>query len=174
MSERKEYKEALVTEAKRILSKLNGEEPSSPNYVAMVKVFSTIDAIIVGIEYDERDRVQAYLRDENKCSQPVSITTTYVNEEAKAFPSSATISESVGEPDQLVVEESVPWVDEEPEKEEKLTKEKVRALLKEAADAGVMVQPIMAKFIPEGKKQTFSSVKASDYPALVKELEDAK
>lgn len=77
--------------------------------------------------------------------------------------------EPVGEPEQPSVAET-PIVKEE----EKLTKEKVRALLKEAAESGVMVQPIMAKFIPDGKKQTFSSVKVSDYPALVEELENAR
>ena len=58
--------------------------------------------------------------------------------------------------------------------ESELTKESVRDLLKKKAAEGVLIQPIMEKFIPEGKPSKFSSIKASDYEALVKELNDAK
>ena len=87
------------------------------------------------------------------------------------FPTAEPIPEPVGEPERAAVVDDVSVAEE---KEEKLTKEKVRAMLKEAAESGVLVQDIMLKFIPQGKKATFSSIKASDYPALVKELEDAK
>ncbi len=191
MSMRIDYKEALVNEVKRILSKLALNDPSCAGYKAMVEVLVKLDEVINGIEYDELDSIRQYIKDENKRSleelykqaiaakydktYTASSHDTSKNDPAVVVTASSTfhvdepVSESVGEPERpTVVEESVPW------EEEKLTKEKVRALLKEAAEAGVMVQPIMAKFIPEGKKQTFSSVKATDYEALVKELNNAR
>ena len=191
MSMRIDYKESLVNEVKRILGKLAINDPSCAGYKAMVEVLVKLDEIINGIEYDELDSVRQYIKSENKRSleemytqaikakygktYTASSQDTPANDEPEVvtatstFPTDEPVSESVGEPERITVVE-------EPElpKEEKLTKESVRALLKEAAEAGVMVQPIMAKFIPEGKKQTFSSVKAADYPALVEELNNAR
>ncbi len=167
MGMRIEYKDALIDEVKRILEKMKMNDPSTAVYKEMARRFIELDDVVRGIEYNELDKERIYFTSENKCSQEKVVAAV------EEFPTEGTVSKSVGGSDLPVVEESVPWV-EEPKAEEKLTKEKVRALLKEAAEAGVMVQPIMAKFIPEGKKQTFSSVKATDYEALVKELNNAR
>lgn len=183
MNMRIEYKDALIDEVKRILEKLKMNDPSCVGYRAMVEVIVKLDEIINGIEYDEFDSVRQYIKSENKRSleemytqaikakygktYTASSQDTPANNEPEVvtatstFPTDEPVSESVGEPEPM-------------ESEEPLTKEKVRALLKEAAENGILVQPIMAKFIPEGKKATFSSVKASDYPALVEELKNAK
>ena len=58
--------------------------------------------------------------------------------------------------------------------DEVLTKDTVRARLQGASEKGVHIQPIIAKFVPEGKPVRFSSVPESEYTALVKELYDAQ
>ena len=58
--------------------------------------------------------------------------------------------------------------------DEVLTKDVVRARLQGASEKGVHIQPIIAKFVPEGKPVRFSSVPESEYTALVKELYDAQ
>ena len=82
------------------------------------------------------------------------------------------VPEPVGEPEPTTVVEEVPWVENTEEKE--LTREEVRAICKDMAAKGVLVQPIMTKYIPEGKSVTLSNLKSADYPAFVKELKNAK
>ncbi len=184
MSMRIEYKDSLVNEVKRILSKLALNDPSSAGYRAMVDVLVKLDEVVNGIEYDELDSIRQYIKDENKRSleelytqaiaakydktYTASSHDTSKNDPAvvvtasSTFPTDEPVSESVGEPERTSVVE------------EKLTKEKVRAILKEASEAGVLIQPVLEKFVPEGKKCNLSSVKAADYPALVKELNDVR
>ena len=64
-------------------------------------------------------------------------------------------------------------VPEEPNAVVELTAESVRARLKEAAQAGIVIQPIIAKYVPEGKPEKFSSVPASKYEELMEELNNA-
>ena len=54
-----------------------------------------------------------------------------------------------------------------------LTAESVRDRLKTAAAHGILIQPIIAKFVPEGKPQKFSSVPADKYAELMEELNNA-
>ena len=58
--------------------------------------------------------------------------------------------------------------------DEVLTKDVVRARLQGASEKGVHIQPIIAKFVPDGKPIRFSSVPESEYTALIKELYDAQ
>lgn len=75
-------------------------------------------------------------------------------------------SESVGEPEPEPVAEPV-------KKKKKLTKEDVRAILQAKSESGVLIQPIISQFVPEGKKVALSSIKASDYEALVEAVNNA-
>ena len=143
----------MEKEVKRLEELLSKTDPLSRDYDALVG-------------YIER---LTWLRGGDNCQCHNALEVPGVQDQ---FPSSEPVPEPVGEPERAAVVDDVSVVVEE--KEEKLTKEKVRAMLKEAAESGVLVQDIMVKFIPQGKKPTFSSIKASDYPALVKELEDAK
>lgn len=54
------------------------------------------------------------------------------------------------------------------------TKEQVRSLLADAASRGTLIQPIIAKFVPEGKPMRLSSVPTECYPDLVQEVYNAK
>lgn len=75
-------------------------------------------------------------------------------------------SEPVGEPEPEPVVEPV-------KKKKKLTKEDVRAILQAKSESGVLIQPIISQFVPEGKKVALSSIKASDYEALVEAVNNA-
>lgn len=54
------------------------------------------------------------------------------------------------------------------------TKEAVREILSDATKNGLDVRPLLSKYIPEGKPAKFSSVPASSYSQLVKDIEDAR
>lgn len=70
-----------------------------------------------------------------------------------------------------VVTESVG--DTEPVETKTLTKEYVRSLLQEKAASGVIVEPFIAKLVPEGKPVKLSSIKVADYGKLVEALNNA-
>lgn len=76
------------------------------------------------------------------------------------------------------VVEDVPMVEvpkeEQPTEPKEYTSEEVRSLLADITSQGVLVRPIIEKYVPEGKPVKFSSIPKDKYPALVKELEDAK
>lgn len=55
-----------------------------------------------------------------------------------------------------------------------LTKENVRAILSAASKSGTQIQPIIAKFVPEGKSVKFSEIPESCYEELVKEIKNAE
>ena len=155
------YAEALVKECARVLGCMGKEDPASPTYAAMVDVFCKLDTVVSDIDYGV---LQDMLRQEReKNEQPKA--------ELESFPTTVSVPEPVGEPEPTTVVEEVPWVED---KDEKLTREDVRAICKDMAAKGVLVQPIMTKYIPEGKSVTLSNVKAADYPAFVKELKNAQ
>lgn len=54
-----------------------------------------------------------------------------------------------------------------------LTAEVVRERLKTAAKNGVVIQPIVEKYVPEGKPKKFSSVPVDKYPELMEEINNA-
>ena len=67
---------------------------------------------------------------------------------------------------------------EEPEKKKKakksaLTSEEVRALIANASANGIVIKPIIQKFVPDGKPIKFSSIPQDAYAELVKEIENA-
>lgn len=92
--------------------------------------------------------------------------------------------EETPEPEEPEVEEAPePVVEETPEpvhehtcdcEEYAPTKETVRSLLADAASKGTLIQPIIAKFVPEGKPMRLSSVPPECYPDLVQEVYNAK
>lgn len=55
-----------------------------------------------------------------------------------------------------------------------LNKEQLRAMLVDAANNGVQIQPILEKFIPEGKPLKFSEIPSSRYAELEEELRNAR
>lgn len=63
--------------------------------------------------------------------------------------------------------------DTQPDTPVELTAEAVRDRLKIAAANGILIQPIIAKFVPDGKPQKFSSVPADKYAELMEELTNA-
>lgn len=77
-------------------------------------------------------------------------------------------------------EADLPWTEDSPypepkqeERSEELTYESVREALNQARGRGVLLQPIIMKFVPEGSPAKFSSIPAESYPALMEELKDA-
>lgn len=54
------------------------------------------------------------------------------------------------------------------------TKEAIRELLTTASKQGVKIQPIMEKYIPEGKPNKLSSIPSDSYAALAQEIENAR
>lgn len=59
-------------------------------------------------------------------------------------------------------------------RQEAYTKESVRGMLAEASHNGVMIQPIIEKFVPEGRPIKFSEIPQNKYPELVEELNNAR
>lgn len=181
----KNYFEPLLRECNRVLDCMSREHPSSSNYRAMVEVLSALDGIVSCVEYDDWRMGEKYKAiEEGKAEEPkpfpttVSSHDTSKNDPSVVVTASSTfhvdepVSEPVGEPERSTVVEEVPWVEDTEEKE--LTREDVRAICKDMAAKGVLVQPIMTKYIPEGKSVTLSNLKSADYPAFVKELKNAK
>ena len=151
--ERDEIRKVLDAEVERSLTILRATRPESPDYGRIIDNLRSLHWVLGDI---------------------VGFRATEPTEEPRAeqFPGAVTVGKSepvaepVGEPEP-VDPEDVPWV------EEPLTKEKVRAYLKERSEAGVLIQPILTRFIPEGKKPTFSNVKAADYAALMEAVKNA-
>ena len=86
------------------------------------------------------------------------------------------------QPEEEKVEETPaePYVEDSPypepkqeESSEELTYESVREELNKARGRGVLLQPIIMKFVPEGSPAKFSSIPAESYPALMEELKNA-
>ncbi len=83
------------------------------------------------------------------------------------------------EPKEPVYTEVVPadlppaTLPEEPAKKAEPTKEEVRALLASKAKEGIVIENILAKYVPEGKPHKFSSIKSSDYAAIMEDLNHA-
>lgn len=113
------------------------------------------------------------------------ITTTVVTAKSEEQPKA--VEEKVVEPTPLakpvsktVVEKQAPVVKEEvkdipaTDDTSTYTKEQVRALLSETSKNGIQIQPIIAKFVPEGKAVKFSEVPTSAYAELVKEIKNAR
>lgn len=165
------YAEALVKECGRVLGCMSKEDPSSQNYAAMVDVFCKLDSAVSDIDYGFLQEMLRKERDKNKAFEAATYVEAFTGKKPESFSATTTVPEPVGEPEPTTVVEEVPWVED---KDEKLTREDVRAICKDMAAKGVLVQPIMTKYIPEGKSVTLSNVKAADYPAFVKELKDAQ
>lgn len=160
----KNYVEPLLRECNRVLDCMSREHPSSSNYRAMVDVLETLDGIVSCVEYDDWKMGEKY-----KAKEEVKA------EEPEPFSPTVSVPEPVGEPEPTTVVEEVPWVeDNKPTQEKELTREEVRAICKDMAAKGVLVQPIMTKYIPEGKSVTLSNLKSADYPKFVKELKNAQ
>lgn len=77
-------------------------------------------------------------------------------------------------------EADLPWTYDDPypkqaseESAEELTYESVRDALNQARGRGVLLQPIIMKFVPDGSPAKFSSIPAESYPALMEELKNA-
>ena len=164
----RDYLEPLMKECNRVLECMSREHPCSQNYKAMVDVLVKLDGIVDDVEYnvmsDTRREMTASLYKEAFTKK-----TEKKAQEPEPFPTAEPVPEPVGEPEPVTVVEEVPWVEDD-----KLTREDVRAICKDMAAKGVLVQPIMTKYIPEGKNVTLSNVKAADYAAFVKELRNAQ
>jgi hypothetical protein len=80
----------------------------------------------------------------------------------------------VAEPEPTAEEPAPAPEPEAPVEEEKpkTLKEIARDKLMQARDAGVIVRPIIEKFVPEGKPVRFSSIPAASYEAFIQEIED--
>lgn len=169
------YADALVKECERVLGCMHNEHPSTANYSAMAEVLVKLDGIVADIDYNF---IQDLLRKEQEKNKALVADTYYEalsKKKPEPFPTTVSVPEPVGEPEPITVVEEVPWVeDNEPTQEKELTREEVRAICKDMAAKGVLVQPIMTKYIPEGKSVTLSNLKSADYPAFVKELKNAK
>lgn len=165
------YADALVKECERVLGCMHNEHPSTANYSAMTDVLVKLDGIVADIDYNF---IQDLLRKELEKNKAIAADTYYeaLTNKPEPFPTTVSVPEPVGEPEPTTVVEEVPWVEDTEEKE--LTREDVRAICKDMAAKGVLVQPIMTKYIPEGKSVTLSNLKSADYPAFVKELKNAQ
>ena len=86
----------------------------------------------------------------------------------------APVEEPVAEPAPTAEEPTPAPEPEAPVEEEKpkTLKEIARDKLMQARDAGVIVRPIIEKFVPEGKPVRFSSIPAASYEAFIQEIED--
>jgi len=73
-----------------------------------------------------------------------------------------------------VVAEEEPVVTQTVELKEDYTKEEVRSILSSASKSGVQIQPIIAKFVPDGKPVKFSEVPMAMYTQLVEEINNAR
>lgn len=171
MATLRNYLEPLLKECNRVLDCMSKEYPSSPNYTAMVKNLSDLDSIVDSIAYDEQPSGLAGFRVEREANakEPVvTETVTAPNENPTSFSTvdNRLVPEPVGEPEPEPVAEPV-------KKKKKLTKEDVRAILQAKSESGVLIQPIISQFVPEGKKVALSSIKASDYEALVEAVNNA-
>lgn len=82
--------------------------------------------------------------------------------EEKAEPVASFQSEPVGEPEPEIVVETVD-----------ITYEDLRAAVKEKAASGKPMQPVIEKYVPEGKPVRLSSVPKERYAELMKELYNA-
>ena len=173
----KSYLEPLLKECNRVLDCMSKEYPSSPNYTAMVKNFLNLDSVVDSIGLDEwrvnfkksQDGVKAEVKQEQEPVVTETVTTVISTGTGAASFSTVdngSVSEPVGEPEPEPVAEPV-------KKKKKLTKEDVRAILQAKSESGVLIQPIISQFVPEGKKVALSSIKASDYEALVEAVNNA-
>lgn len=176
MATLRNYLEPLLKECNRVLDCMSKEYPSSPNYTAMVKNLIDLDSVVDAIDFDEQHPNLAGFKVkhteekvEPKLEPVVTETVTAPNENPTSFSTvdnSGSVPEPVGEPEPEPVAEPV-------KKKKKLTKEDVRAILQAKSESGVLIQPIISQFVPEGKKVALSSIKASDYEALVEAVNNA-
>lgn len=95
-------------------------------------------------------------------------------------PETKTVTETVVEPtpvakpvQETVVAKQEPVVTATVETKGDYTKEEVREMLSNASKNGIQIQPIIAKYVPDGKPVKFSEVPQSKYPELVEEINNA-
>lgn len=150
----------LEREFKRVAGKLEGYDPLSDEYAKLV---------------DRLERLNWLLKDELEVGADAIHRLKMAPAEEAKLPweeaPAPVILPKDEEPKSILPKEEpivIKSVDEV------LSKEVVRARLQGASEKGVHIQPIIAKFVPEGKPVRFSSVPESSYNALVKELYDAQ
>lgn len=152
-----------IERLKNILSTIN---PASEDY-------STVLANLKSVFWFEKDMKRMDEIAEMKCvnvaSAPV-ITPTEPTPLAESVPAPVVEETETKEVVEEVKEEKPKVKKQEPVT---ISKETVRTLLSEASKKGIQIQPIIAKFVPEGKTVKFSEIPASSYKDLMEEIKNA-
>lgn len=141
----------LRNEHKKLITLLPSLDPTSDTYMNVLRAINELKYLIEG-EKLEGETVQ--------CAPAASLPW-----EEPIAPMQMPEEKSIIPKEEPIVIKNV---------DEVLTKDVVRARLQGASEKGVHIQPIIAKFVPDGKPIRFSSVPESDYTALIKELYDAQ
>lgn len=160
----KEYRAAVLKECTRIVGCMSKEYPATENYRSMAMVLSDLTRAAYAMEpYPPfRETPQVLVEKAEEPAPPVS-------EEEEAAPSFRPVTPEQPVQPEPVGGDGVAVLNEKKE----YTKEEIRSLLEETAAKGVVIMPILQKYIPEGKPVKFPSIKASDYPALAEDLKNA-
>jgi len=146
----------MEQEIKRLKELIKETNPLSADYSTLLDHLSRAYSIAFNYE----DMAPRYKWTTAKVDEPkVEIKPAEEVKETEPTP----MAEPVQEP---VVEEKV-------ETPTTITKEYVRALLSDASKNGVQIQPIVAKFVPEGKPCKFSEIPAKCYAELVEDIKNA-
>ena len=148
-------------EIDRIFSHLRTKDPSEKGYGRCV------DSLLRWASWQdahEKDAEETEIAEERQEEAKAEVKEEVAGQEAE--------EEVVDTPEPKPEPELEP--EPKPEEEASYTKEFVRALLADAASRSVLIQPIIAKFVPDGKPMKLSSIPVSSYPKLVEEVRNAE
>ena len=151
----------LEKEIDRTYGCMQKNEPGSGAYRGMVHVLRSLVDLHCALRRRMEEGASAEAENEKEFVEEIASSAEPWQEE------SVKTTEAVEEKDSNEVAEAETET-------EVYTKESVRGILTDASTRGVSIQPIIAKFVPQGKPLKFSNIPPERYPDVVKELKNVE